>query len=108
MEDIQEVYETLTEILTNDELFNKKIEQLFSSLDINLDKKLEPSELEKLVDQLCIAIDLKAKPAKDRLMSAYEKFAQNKGTSLTKEELVPCVRSLLEEERQECAKYLDI
>ncbi len=106
MQEIQETYNALDELLKDEKTFGEVVSAVFASIDKDGSGTLEMDEIEDFISKVCDEMGMKNLPKKDSIKEVFEELDEDKSKTISKDELAKFLRVLFEEQKNQLYKQL--
>ena len=106
MQEIQETYNAIDTLLSDEKTFSEVVTAVFTSIDKDGSGTLEIDEVEEFIMSVCSEMGIKNAPAKGNIRDVFEELDEDKSKNISKDELAKFLRVLFEEQRNQLAKQL--
>ena len=106
MESVQETYDALTAILSDEKTFNEVVESVFKSIDKDNSGTLEKKEIEEFISTICGEMNIKKLPGSDSVEQVFKEIDTDHSNNISQGELGVFLKTIFLEQKKQLAKQL--
>ena len=106
MQEIQETFNALNDLLKSDKVFAEVVEVVFGKIDEDGSGAIDLGELKKFIGDMCADMGIKKPPKEKEMEDMFKEFDEDGNKKISKDELGKFLRILFEEQRDQLGKQL--
>ncbi len=106
LDEIQETYNALTQLLDDEESFGKVVKAVFNVIDKDNSGTIELNEIEDFIENVCKEMGINKNPDKNSIKEVFKELDEDHSNSIDEKELAKFLKILFGDQRAQCEATL--